>query len=333
MDIKKSDTSKKQDSIKNREKINKIVEEIMSNEVTKKPFDYLFRKNVNSYPQTNHNLLKLPGKFKNKENTGVFIKGKKSMEMDFAESILPDGKMIKREAAINLEQETGEIRDNKIDSIFNYCLSTTIALKKPCYPFVATNYEYKENFLVREIEGIILKIYLIIFDKKKIYEILNTLNKKDYTKENFDEVDYLLFIYILVFAKKPYAQEVIENLVTLFQSLNNIHQDYQLELYLALAVMIKYHFRGNNDKIKEMLTMITEVMQEEVVDELPTEDKKTLEIIELNGKVTKLNGTVNELHGEVNELNGEVNELNGKLSEKDKIIKELRQEIEQYKNK
>lgn len=127
--------------------------------------------------------------------------------------------------------------------------------------------------------------------------------------------------------------KVIENLVTLFQSLNNIHQDYQLELYLALAVMIKYHFRGNNDKIKEMLTMITEVMQEEVVDELPTEDKKTLEIIELNGKVTELNGTVNELHGEVNELNGEVNELNGKLSEKDKIIKELRQEIEQYKNK
>ena len=310
------------------EKIQEIVEEIMKNKVTTKPFDFLFRDNVNQYPQTNHELLQLPGKFKNKESTGVFVKGYGSMEMDFAESILPDNIIIKREAAINLEQETGEISDEKKEAIFDYCLSTTIKLKKPCYPFVATNHEYKTDFLVCEIEGILLKINLIIFDKKKIYEILNTLNEKDYSKEEFNEVDYLLFIYSFVFAKKPYAFDVVEKLAIIFQSLNNINQELQIELYLAFITIIKYHFMSDENKIKELLTMITEVMQEEVIEDLPNYERRTQQIIELNEKLANSEKERLKLSSE---KDAEISEKDAEISEKNKIIQDLRKELEKYK--
>lgn len=213
----------------NSEKIKQIVREIMTHKVTNKPYDFLFRENINNYPKINHKLLKLPGTFKNKENTTIFDSENGNLEMDYAESIFPDGKMVKREAAIDLEQETGKIKQEKVQVIFNYCLNTTITLKKPCYPFVATNHEYENDFLIFSVEGILLKIYLIIFDREKVYKILNTLSKKDYSKEEFSEEDTVLFTYCLVFAKKPYAQDVLEKLIDLL---------YQLKTLIRITKMI-----------------------------------------------------------------------------------------------
>lgn len=331
----------------NPEKIKEIVKQIMDNGVIDSPFDYMFRSNITSHPETNHDLLNLPGKFKNIESTDAFIEGKGDLQIDFLESVLPDNEIIKKESSVYLGQETGRISDDKIGAIFNYCLSSTISLKKPCYPFVATNYEYDVDFLVREIEGFLLKIYLIIFDKEKIYEILNTLNSKDYSKEEFSESDYLQSIYILVFSKKPYACDVIEKLIKIFLAIENIIPEYQNDLYLAICMMVKYHFRDDNDKIEELITMMTEVMQDEVLQKLPVREKDKIEIARLTEKLersekqrvameVKLKKELNEFF--VNEYAEKFSqkdcELSKKdliLSEKDELIKELKKEIEKYK--
>ena len=337
----------------NPEKVKRIVNELMEIRITNIPFDFLFRKNTYQYSETNHILLDLPGIFKNTENTSVFIEGKGNLQMDYLESVLPDNKMIMSESSINLEQETGKIKDNKIEDIFNYCLSATIALKKPCYPFVTTNYEYSEEFIVREVEGFLLKIYLIIFDKNRIYKILNTLNERINNEEDFGEVEYLLFIYCLVFAKKPYAQDVVEKLSILFHSLDEIPDKYRIDLYLALCMIIKYHFQGNDEKIKELLTMISEVMYEEDMDNLPLYDRQNVELVRLTNKlsesekqrlefadeiserdaqISEMSDQISERDAQISERDAQILEKDNQISEKDEIILELKNRLYKYEN-
>ncbi|WP_298524692.1 hypothetical protein [uncultured Methanobrevibacter sp.] len=298
-----------------RTKIQQIVSEIMRNKITTMPFDFLFRDNIAHYPETNHKLLGLPGIFKNIEDTNIFIKGCGNLNMDHLESVLPDDGMIKREAAINVEQETGKIKNEKIEVIFNYWLNTMIKLKKPCYPFVATNYEYKSKFLVGFVEGFLFIIYLIIFYKKRLYKILNTLNEKDYSKEEFSKEDYVQFTYCMIFAKKPYAEDMMERLTMLFTSIENINKEFQYDLHTSLCMMIKYHF-NDDEKIMELITMITEKMQEEEMEKLSFIERMKTQLAE--GEIER-----KQLKSEISKKDSELSKKDDELSKKDKKIEYL----------
>ena len=92
------------------EELEKLVGEIMSRKVTSMPFDFQFRKSMGQYPQINHDELGLPGKFKNKEDPLIFVPDDGMLEMDYLESVISDGEKILREAAIDVEQETGFVK-------------------------------------------------------------------------------------------------------------------------------------------------------------------------------------------------------------------------------
>jgi hypothetical protein len=300
-------------------KVKRIVGQIMENEITNMPFDYLFRRNINKYPETNHKLLGLPGEFKNKENTSVFVNEKAALEMDYLESVLPDGDLITREASINVEHETGILKVEKGHSIFEYCLNTTIMLKKLCYPYIVTNYDYNSDILFYFIEGIILIIRLIIFNEKKVYETLNTLNEKDYSKEEFSIEDYVLFTYCMVFAKKPYAQDVIENLARLFKSIGNINNDLKKDLHSSLCLMIKYHFEDKT-QIEELITMITNEMQEEELDELPFNEQMKIDLAKSEEKYLKSEKERLKIISELNKKENEIAEKDKKIAKLQKIL-------------
>ena len=102
--------------------------------------------------------------------------------MDYLESVMPDGEKILREAAIDVEQETGFVKYDKKQIIFEYCLYTIMNLKKPCYPYVVTNYEYSEDFIEYYVEDLPIKVNLIIFDKKGAVNNLCLFRKLSYTQ-------------------------------------------------------------------------------------------------------------------------------------------------------
>lgn len=114
----------------NCEKISKIVDSLLEEKINSSPFDFLFRYNSRNYPKTTHNVLSLPGIFKQIEDMAVFVVGNGVLQMDYAESICPDGNMVMREAVNDVEHQTGILTDDKIRAIFNYCLYTSIKLKK-----------------------------------------------------------------------------------------------------------------------------------------------------------------------------------------------------------
>ena len=130
---------------------------------------------------------------------------------------------------------------NKIRDIYEYCLYATIQHQKPCYAIVVTNHDYGKEYEDYVIDGFSFRIYYRIYDKKKVYKLLNTLKNKDYIKEEMSNKEFIRFVYCLVFAKMPYAKDVVEKLVNLFCSMERLTHKQQLDLHLSLKTMIKYH--------------------------------------------------------------------------------------------
>ena len=77
---------------------------------------------MGQYPEINHDELGLSGKFMNKEGPMIFVPDDGILEMGYLESVISDGEKILREAAIDVEQETGFVKYDKIQIIFEYCL-------------------------------------------------------------------------------------------------------------------------------------------------------------------------------------------------------------------
>ena len=134
------------------------------------------------------------------------------------------------------------------------------------------------------------------------------MNKKDYSKEEFSKEDYVQFTYCMIFAKKPFAEDMMERLAKLFTSIENINMDFQYDLYTSLCMMIKYHF-NDDKKIRSLITMITEKMQKEELEKLSFFERIKTQLA--------------ESENECEQLKSELSKKDDELSKKDKKIEHL----------
>lgn len=311
----------------NSKKIKQIVAKLMERKSYPAPADFLFRFNARRYPISNHKVLELPGKFKNIEDTRVFVKDNGVLDMDFCQSVFPDGHMILRESALNLEHQSRSLPFEKVQKIFDYCFYKAIELEKPCYPIVVTNGDYPPQKLYC-LEGIPFLIRFIVFDEDRICKILNTLSKKDYNQEVFSNEDYLNLVYCIIFCKKPYEKDVIQKAAYIFASIDNIGHNHQLGLHLALTKMIKYYF-DDDKKIEELLTMITKAVHDSSVDEISSYEVKVKSNEELKEEIYQKNEVISQ-QGEVISQQGEMlSQKDEKISQQDEMLSQKDEEISQ----
>ena len=244
--------------------------EIVDKEIPTNPFDHPFRKNARVYPAETKQEYGIPGLNPRLESAIVFPKWGDPLEADLVLSVSPDNIVLFDEASILLEQETGPVLPDKREQIYYYWLSKVIEHRKICLAYVATNHKYEKDYFIVEVDGFCLKVKLLIYDEEKIYEILNSLMDKDFSKELFDVHDYVRFIQCIVHAQKPYAKDVCEKLISIFRSITEITsvKDYE-ELYIELCRIIKYHFKDDLNKTKELIIMTTEVLREDMLGKAP----------------------------------------------------------------
>ena len=339
MDISKFNSNYQYNSKYNMHKILKIVNELKKEDINNQLFDFLFRFNARNYPKTVHELLELPGIFKKIEDTAVIVVDDGILQMDHTESVAPDGDLVQRNSIVDVEHQSNKLDFDKVKKIFDYCLNTTILHKKLCYPIVVTNYDYGKEFEDYDIEGFSFRIYFRIFNMQKVYEILNKIKQKDYTKEELSNADYINLIFCIIFAKKPYAQDVISKIAHLFATIEKIRFNHQMDLHLALKLAIKYHFRGNDEKIEEFLIMITMAIHESRVDHVTGYEVEQFSIDELKTKNSILKAEYerqrrvleaeNERQRRVLEAENEKQRkvFEAKIDEKSKQIEELEKKI------
>ena len=265
--------------------------------------------------------MELPGIFKNKESPNVFKdNGGDALQADIILSILPDGKQIKREATMIIEGQKGYVNPKKRKQTFEYWLKTTTKHEKLCYPYIATDYDYKEDHILHTQENFTLSYPLKKYNQKEIYKILNTLNEKDYNIKDFTPHNYALSTICLIFGKKPYEKDVTEEIVKIFKTTKHISKVCQKELYLTLTTMIKYHFQDNVEKTKEMLTMITEVMHKENIENLPQIVEDRIALINTSNNLEQAKIKIQQME----------NDHQKEITKKDKEIEELKRRLKQY---
>ena len=291
----------------NQKEIQKMVEYMIMEKVNKHPFDFLFRRNCENYPKTSHNVLGLPGIFKQKEGPNVYTLKGRSLQQDFVESVLPDGEQLTHEATLGLEQLANLLTPEKTEIIYLYKNFNIAKHEKPSIPIIVTNYDYKTDELVCKINGEFFTIKIIYFSPEKIEKTINSLCKKDYSKEEMSEADFLKLVHCIIFARKENAKDVIEKAVDIFVSCEKIQDNYQLDLHLALKIMIKYRYKDKKE-IRRLLTMITQAVSEKPLSELSHYEQ----VVE-----------------ERNELKIVLEQKDQKLIEKDNIITEKDRKIEE----
>lgn len=128
------------------------------------------------------------------------------------------------------------------------------------------------------------------------------------------EMDFLKLNHCIIFAK-----DIIEKSVNLFISIEKIKFEYQLALFLALKMMIKYHFRDNFGKTKELLTMITKAVSDSMIEEMPLYQRTRQKLLDAQIQIVEKDKALAE------------NELT--IAENERIIAEKDEEIESLKAK
>ncbi len=152
------------------------------------------------------------------------------------------------------------------------------------------------------------------------------------------EKDVVSFSYGIAFAKDDYAKDYLEKSVNFFTTIENIEDKHQQDLYLALKEKIKYYFKDDEKKKRELITMITKSVTDIGYNELSHQEKMEILLNEREKVIKDKNDTINQKDKEIkdkdNALNlkdKEIKDKDNALNLKDKEIKDKDKEIEKLK--
>lgn len=323
---------KDQNTLTYRQKVKKIVDEVIK-EKNDNPRDSAFRFFQEYHREAQHISLRYPGIYLKSLGTEVFTINNRNRRVDGAELVLPDD-TLPCESVINPEQQTKPISPEKSHALYDYKLHFTFKYKLPCLNVVVTNIGDEDHTVIYESHGDAFKVYVRVFNDEEISKRLNNLSDNIHNKKQLSEIEVLDFGYILIFAQEDKAKNYSQKVAKLFTEVKNLDISLQLDIYYVLKKLIRLHFRDDETKTRELLTMITKAIHPELLDKLPTlkkaienEEKRTEELYitrnELNSTKNKLNNTKDELNNTKNKLNNTEDELNSAQNE----IKKLKQKL------
>ena len=158
---------------------------------------------------------------------------------------------------------------------------------------------------------------------KKIEEVLNTLKKKDYTKEEFTGRNHVRFNHCLIFAKKPYAYEVVDELAQLFATIENVTSDIRGDLFYAVSGMIKYHFKDDNKK-RELITMMLKSMPYDEYKNLSRNERLVFQKEKLQNGIVIRDNIINQKDDVINQKDDIIKQDKILIDEKEKENLRLR---------
>jgi hypothetical protein len=132
----------------------------------------------------------------------------------------------------------------------------------------------------------------------------------------------LKLAYCLIFAKKEFAKDIIEKIVFFCNNRKNqIKPSTRFPPWLN--IMIKYHFDGNHEKIRELIIMIIKAVHETKTDEIPSLEKMETYNHELECKTARLRAEITQKEKEITKKDKELTQKDNEIRQKDAKIKEL----------
>ena len=129
-------------------------------------------------------------------------------------------------------------------------------------------------------------------------------------RKKISQKEGIYFAYIAIFIKDEYSKEIMIEISQLFSQINQIEPDLELDIHHILKKMIKEHFKDEENKCRELLTMISKSIFKKNLEGLTYKEKTEIRM---------------------NELNQQIEQQEHQLEQQDEENKKLKKEIEQLK--
>ncbi|SDA40383.1 hypothetical protein [Methanobrevibacter millerae] len=299
----------------NYEEIKELVE-IMVEESIHNPTDYCSNFIYSQYPESIHILFEHPGIFLDKYGRKVYREDGTELELDVAELVGPDD-FITQKSTINVEYQTTPLERGKIDAIFDYKLYLIHKTNLPSLSVVISNLERGKKMKCYESRNNIFNVLHIgKGEEEDVRKKINILKNKIESEEEISEIEGLYFSYIAIFVKPHIRKKVMEELSHIFKEIEIRDHNLRLNTHHVLKVMIKATFKDDEEKTRELLTMITQGLNKEDYSKLSIFERMAEEIRvkdEINDNniniIFNKNNEISDLHEELSNLRKENEEL------------------------
>ena len=133
------------------------------------------------------------------------------------------------------------------------------------------------------------------------------------------EIEALNFTYIAIFVNQD-AKVIMEKLANLFERANILDVSLKFDIHQVLKKMIKYHFKEDVDKLRELLLMITKKLTYQEFQALSSYDKTVYERDVMEQQLT-------DSEKRNQEKDSRILDLTNQVRDKDKIIYDLKRKL------
>ena len=269
--------------------------------------DGSFRLITSRHAPACHVTFEFPGEFVKIMPSNITTEDDRDIEMDFGEVVLPKG-VIKVKSNSNVEHQSLLPDDDKLDAMFYYGIGMTFENNLPSAHFVITHKKPEKEVVDYEVNGHVMRVYYIYVSPEKISKKLNTLKDIISTKKELTEEEAMIFPYIAIFVELD-AKVIMEELSELFARVPDLVNREKYHIFQVLKKMIKYHFKDDRNKAKELLVMITKTLTYDQFQELSDYDKVLYEKDLADQKIAEKDAIIEQQKEELDKQKARIEEL------------------------
>lgn len=280
------------------------------------PRDYCFRYVVDRYPKATHDAFDFPGEYVDNLKVDAFTDAGRNLKMDCAQLVMPKGD-ITCKSTINVEHQTYPLKDEKVEVIYDYKIFLIHQTNIPSNSIVMTNMDIGQEVLLCESHDQTFKLRVNIATHEEITKRLTILKDIINDKKKISQKEGIYFTYIAIFIKDEYSKEIMIEISQLFSQINQIEPDLELDIHHILKKMIKEHFKDEENKCRELLTMISKSIFKKNLEGLTYKEKTEIRM--------------NDLNQQIEQQEHQLEQKDQQIEQKDEENKKLKKEIEQLK--
>ena len=165
----------------------------------------------------------------------------------------------------------------------------------------------------------------------EISKRLTTLKDIVKSERTILQKEAMYFPYIAIFAEEKYSKKIMLELSKLFSRITYIEPSIELDIHQVLKKMIKECFQDDENKCKELLTMISESIFQKNLEGLSYKERAEMEMNDLNQRLELRNRQLEQKDKQLEQRNQQLEQRDLQLEQSENENNELRKEIEQLK--
>ena len=294
------------------------------------PRDYCFRYVVDRYPKATHDAFDFPGEYVDNLKVDAFTDDGRNLKMDCAQLVMPKGD-ITCKSTINVEHQTYPLKDEKVEVIYDYKIFLIHQTNIPSNSIVMTNMDIGQEVLLCESHDQTFKLRVNIATHEEITKRLTILKDIINDKKKISQKEGIYFTYIAIFIKDEYSKEIMIEISQLFSQINQIEPDLELDIHHILKKMIKEHFKDEENKCRELLTMISKSIFKKNLEGLTYKEKTEIRMNDLNQQIEQQEHQLEQKDQQIEQQEHQLEQKDQQIEQQDEENKKLKKEIEQLK--